>query len=36
MRDNKSIFKGSDKAYPDLELPRWMKKPVFLEEELDL
>ena len=29
---NKSSFDVSDKKYPDIELPRWMKTPIELEE----
>ena len=27
--------RSSDKIYPNLELPKWMKEPVKVNEELD-
>jgi len=36
MKDARNTFKDLDKIYPHLELPKWMREPKFLEEELDL
>jgi len=35
-KNKRSEFRVSEKSYPDLELPRWMKKPLIIKETFEI